>query len=75
MHEAAPGKDQLVEDAVGRFGLSSRGAYNYIHNDHWGAIERALSNPWAPENPEGLWVSATQDEDENTDRLEESFSA
>lgn len=54
MHEAAPGKDQLVEDAVGRFGLSSRGAYNYIHNDHWGAIERALSNPWDPGNPEGL---------------------
>ena len=54
MLEAKLEKDQLVEAAIGEFGLSDRGAYNYIHNDHWGAIEKALGNPWSPDNPDGL---------------------
>lgn len=36
--------------------LSIRGAENAGRPDHWEPLIRALANPWAPTNPDGMSV-------------------
>lgn len=43
-----------TEDAVGKYHLSQRGAYNSCFRDVWGPREKFGLNAWSPSNPEGM---------------------
>ena len=51
-NEAKP----TVEDGTTKFCLSVRGATNFVQDDPWVPMEKALSNPWSPENKSGMSV-------------------
>ena len=45
----------VVGDAVSTYRLSTRGAVAFTGENFWAPIEKALGNPWTPENPDGTY--------------------
>ncbi|KAK0640776.1 pyridoxal phosphate-dependent transferase [Cercophora newfieldiana] len=46
----------VVREAAAKYRLSTRGAVNFTEENFWAPIEKALDNPWTPDNPDGTIV-------------------
>jgi hypothetical protein len=40
------------------FHLSQRGAHNSLQASPWDAVEKLMSNLWAPDKPDGLYAQS-----------------
>ncbi|KAH6612180.1 pyridoxal phosphate-dependent transferase [Boeremia exigua] len=48
--------EEIAEVAAAEHRLSKRGAYNATHRDIWGPREKAMGNPWSPDNTGGTVI-------------------